>query len=179
MPYDARAIANYFLDMASYEGQTLDPMKLQKLVYFAHGWNLAIRNQPLINDRVEAWEYGPVIPSLYREFKKYGAGAITEPATSPIPPGTWFGTGRSPHKYSIHDCTDRSLNPFTEQLLDTVWNSYKNLSAVQLSNLTHEPGAAWDVARSQAHGVRGVVISDDLIRRDFTNLSRQNDAARR
>jgi uncharacterized phage-associated protein len=42
---------------------------------------LAINKEPLIDERVEAWNYGPVIPSLYHEFKNFGSGAITLPAT--------------------------------------------------------------------------------------------------
>jgi len=44
-------------------------MKLQKLVYYAHGWHLALNNEPLIDEQVECWQYGPVISSLFHEFK--------------------------------------------------------------------------------------------------------------
>ena len=64
----AKAIANYFLDKSI----DLTPMKIIKLVYIAHGWHLAITDKPLIEDYVQAWEFGPVIPDLYHEFKKYG-----------------------------------------------------------------------------------------------------------
>src|SRR5215510_7158653 len=76
-PYDSKAAANWFLDL----GQPLTPMKLQKLVYFAHGWSLALTGVPLIKDAVEAWRYGPVIPALYHEFKHNGARPITDRAT--------------------------------------------------------------------------------------------------
>jgi len=81
--YDARAVANYFLELAGQEGKPLDPMGIQKLVYFAHGWTLAIYDRPLISQRVEAWDYGPVIRDLYNEFKRFGSSRITEPAEIP------------------------------------------------------------------------------------------------
>ena len=54
MAYDARAIANFFLDKAGEDKQSLDQMKIQKLVYYANGWHLALRSSPLIDEQVEA-----------------------------------------------------------------------------------------------------------------------------
>ncbi|MFQ5632018.1 MAG: Panacea domain-containing protein, partial [bacterium] len=57
--YDSRLIANYFIDFARKDGVAISPMKLQKLVYFAHGYYLAITGQPLIEEEIQAWRYGP------------------------------------------------------------------------------------------------------------------------
>src|SRR5437762_397203 len=78
--YSARALANTFLELAKEEGKSLSPLQLQKLVYYAHGWNLGIRNAPLIDAPIEAWRFGPVVQSLYHEFKEYGNNPITSPA---------------------------------------------------------------------------------------------------
>ncbi|MDQ6665177.1 MAG: DUF4065 domain-containing protein, partial [Acidobacteriota bacterium] len=89
MAYDALAVANYFLDCARKDGRELDPMGIQKLVFFAHGWHLALVGSPLIEQRVEAWEYGPVIPDIYHAFKEFGAGAIKSHAQKAVMlPGT-------------------------------------------------------------------------------------------
>lgn len=77
----SKSLANFLIDLAQAEGQTLDPMKLQKLVYYAHGWYAGYTGERLINEEVEAWPYGPVIPSLYDEFKRYGSGKIASKAT--------------------------------------------------------------------------------------------------
>ena len=76
----AKAVANHFLDLAERDGTTLNPMKIQKLVYIAHGWHLAIMEKPLIHESVEAWTYGPVIPDLYHEFKRWGNEGIRKRA---------------------------------------------------------------------------------------------------
>jgi uncharacterized phage-associated protein len=82
MPYDSKAVANYFLDCAQRSSKKLDPMQIQKLVYFAHGWRLAAIGAALIDEMVEAWRYGPVIPSLYHEFKSFGKNPITRKASN-------------------------------------------------------------------------------------------------
>jgi uncharacterized phage-associated protein len=49
-----RSLANWFLARAGAEGKKLDPMKLQKMIYFAHGWSVAITGVPLIQEHSEA-----------------------------------------------------------------------------------------------------------------------------
>jgi len=68
MPLPSAAVANYFLDLGLRESIPITPLKLQKLVYFAHGWYLGFTGEPLLNEGIQAWEYGPVIPSLYHDF---------------------------------------------------------------------------------------------------------------
>ena len=81
MGYLAKAVANEFLKLAQNENATLTQMKLQKLVYIAHGFNLALVDSALLEDKIQAWQYGPVIPSLYGEFKSFGNSPITRNAT--------------------------------------------------------------------------------------------------
>ncbi|MCF2612865.1 Panacea domain-containing protein [Fusobacterium perfoetens] len=42
---------------------------LQKLLYFIQAASLRYLNQPAFRDEIEAWQYGPVVPEAYREFK--------------------------------------------------------------------------------------------------------------
>src|SRR5437867_1299935 len=84
MGYDAETVANEFLRAAWQSGRTLTNMQLQKLVYIAHGYTLAMTHDPLIRQSVEAWRYGPVIRDLYRALQKYGAGQVTEFIPQPL-----------------------------------------------------------------------------------------------
>ena len=71
------AVAEYILER---EG-AISTMKLQKLLYFAQGWSLAITNEPLFEDDFEAWSSGPVLPALvalHRGEYTVGPGFFTQ-----------------------------------------------------------------------------------------------------
>jgi hypothetical protein len=51
---DVRAVGNWLLDRAEEQGESLTAMKLQKLAYVSHGWHLAVFDEPLTHDPVEA-----------------------------------------------------------------------------------------------------------------------------
>ncbi len=163
MPYDSKAVANYFLDLADRSGKRLDPMQIQKLVYFAHAWNLAVTGEPLIDDTVEAWRYGPVIPALYHEFKSFGMHPITRKASN------LKVVQREKWEYVFDEpkINESDTSSTTREVLDMVWNAYGNLTGIQLSNLTHEPGSPWRLAWEQSQGKKSVDIPDHLIREYF------------
>lgn len=70
--HDPRAVANEFLELA---GEIMPQIKLQKLVYIAHGWNLAIQNEPLVTGEFEAWDGGPVSRRLWNHIRDFGYGS--------------------------------------------------------------------------------------------------------
>jgi uncharacterized phage-associated protein len=148
MPFPAAAIANEFIRRGLTENIGVDPLKVQKLVYLAHGWHLAFLGTPLICENIEAWEYGPVVPELYREFRRFGFSSISREMKLPdnVPP----------------------FDGQTSALLDEVWKTYRNKSGVELSMLTHEPGYAWDLTRRMNEGRwNSHVIDNSLIRDEF------------
>jgi len=60
------------LDVAEYILQQKGPvtaMKLQKLVYYAQAWSLALENEPLFEEAIEAWANGPVVRELYESHR--------------------------------------------------------------------------------------------------------------
>lgn len=128
--YNALQIANYFLKLGQAEGIEITPMKLIKLTYIAHGWHLGFyEGQPLLNEQVYAWKYGPVIPSLYERFKQYGSAPVTELAGEFSSNAEW--------------CYPLPGNPEKEKFLDAVWKGYKDYNGVQLSAMTHQKGTPW------------------------------------
>ena len=126
------AVANFFLEKAEEEKRPITQMKLLKLVYIAYGWVLALTDRKLFEEKVMAWPHGPVIPSLYHEFKKFGHNPIEGRALD-----VDLDTGKEtiPH-----------INPEEKQILlilEKVWDIYKVFSSGALRNKTHEDDSPW------------------------------------
>ncbi len=169
MAFEALAIANYFLDKAEECGIGLSPMAIQKLVYFAHGWHLAITDEPLINQRVEAWEFGPVIGDVYREFRNFGRNIIKTRASKWV-----YGDSFAEDATMETFCVEWSRDSKSKSIVDRVWEVYKGFTAVQLSNLTHTEGSPWSETREKSSGEKHRIINDELIRLWFRAQAGQN-----
>jgi uncharacterized phage-associated protein len=51
----------------------VDNLKLQKLLYYSQAVYLVLHDkEPLFGEDIEAWDYGPVVPPVYREYKPHG-----------------------------------------------------------------------------------------------------------
>jgi len=81
--YRASEIAEYFIWLAHDTGALLTNLKLQKLLYYSQGWHLAFFKKPLFNDEIQAWVHGPVIPSIYKKYKKFQWNPITDSIKKP------------------------------------------------------------------------------------------------
>ena len=160
--YPALGIANYFLGLANRDGETLPQLKLQKLIYLAHGWTLAILDRPLILEKVEAWERGPVIRVVYDAFKHFGRHPIDEPAK------IFTGIFRDELQFELPPTIEPS-DQKTRALVEKVWETYKPYSGATLSARTHEDGTPWDRVWNDPsiphHGIK--VIDDERIKESF------------
>uniref|UniRef100_UPI0009526B6D Panacea domain-containing protein n=1 Tax=Serratia marcescens TaxID=615 RepID=UPI0009526B6D len=138
MAYSAIAVANAFIAKAKKCGiKDLTPMKLQKLVFFAHAWSLAAYGEPLIRDKVLAWKYGPVIESVYHEFKAYGSNNITSVGTEFV----WDDDPNSIVKAKFVAPEIPASDEYATAIIDIIFDVYGDKSAIYLSNLTHETGS--------------------------------------
>ena len=59
--------AQFFIQRAHEDGNLITHLKLQKLCYYAQGYALALLNEPMFEEKIEAWEHGPVVRALYDE----------------------------------------------------------------------------------------------------------------
>jgi uncharacterized phage-associated protein len=55
--------------------------KLQKLLYYAQGYALALLGRPLFRDRIEAWDHGPVVPGVWQAHTQHQARPLPRPET--------------------------------------------------------------------------------------------------
>lgn len=138
MNTNALSVANYFIDLANADNKPLRLLGLVKRVYIAHGFSLALADRGLLDgrfDHVEAWKYGPVIPSVYHSFKQYKAAPIQEKTVvmefdengEPI-----FPTPTLKDKDAIDVCK-------------MVWSRYKSFTDSDLVSLTHMTGTPWQL----------------------------------
>jgi uncharacterized phage-associated protein len=149
MPYDALVVANHLLKAAQKRNLRLTPMHLLKLSYIAHGLSLAVYNSPLVSESVQAWDFGPVIPSIYHEFKQYGSDPVTDLARDPY-------TGRPLRS---------DVGGEVEKLLELVVDKYGAYEAFRLSALTHKEGTPWQ--QTYRAGERNLIIPNSLISEHF------------
>lgn len=147
MPHPSKSVAEYILFLAREAGTAITPMQLLKHVYLCHGWTLGLRRQPLLEDSVEAWQYGPVVPWVYHKYKTFKSSPITD---TPL---------QAPSCFSPDEST----------IMKQVWEGYRKFNGIQLSSITHANGSPWDVTVKTA-GL-GATISNDIIEDYYRQLS--------
>lgn len=152
--YTPQHVANFFLEQAEREEIPLTQLKLMKLVYIAYGWYLAITGERLFAEDIQAWKHGPVIPSLYHEFKHFGSRPIDERATSL----DWDTGAITIPSIPLSDET-------TVKILSLVWDAYKRFSGSALVRKTHETGSPW--AEAYREGERNIIIDPALIKSHY------------
>jgi uncharacterized phage-associated protein len=152
MSLTALHTSEWMLARAIRDGEPLTNLKLQKLIYIANGWHLSYFDEVLFDEQIEAWTYGPVVPSIYHLYKQYGSFGINDVGCM-----HWFSA---------------SIN----SLLETVWEAYANISAVKLVAMTHRPGTPWSETFKEGSG-KGDVIPTDLIRKHFRELAAKYGSA--
>lgn len=146
MNNDAIAIANYFIDKANSDTSApyrLTLLRLVKYVYIAYGFAMAILDKVIIDkrfDTVEAWKYGPVIPSVYHSFKHNRNNPIVEKSMIAV-----SETEEGDLNFIFPTVTDKDIL----MVLDFVWNRYRDKSTSDLIDLLHKPGTPWHYCYKQ------------------------------
>ena len=159
------AIANEFIRRAGRDARHLTHMQLQKLVYIAHGWNLAINGAPLTDDMPAAWDYGPVYRDLFDALRRFGSG----PVIGEIRAGD-FGGGVFLQAPESEDVVRAQIGEKERAVIDRVYSDYGKFHAYQLSALTHQEGTPWDQVYNHGDGKMSP-IDNSRVKRHFIDLA--------
>ena len=118
-------IANFFIDVAIHnEEDCMTNLRLNKLLYFSQAWSLVKLNRPLFDNKIEAWDYGPVVPEVYHKYKTNKNINITE----------------IDEDYSVENLSQEDFD-----LLLDIMREYGQYTTSRLVDFTHEAGSPWHV----------------------------------
>ena len=130
--------------------------KIQKLVYICFGFYGGMTKKYLFEDRIEAWRYGPVIPTLYYNIRSGSGFEIVEE-------GNFIGNPIE--KKQLIDCDND-----VQRVVQFVCRKYGHLTALKLTELTHEQGTPW--AEFYIEGVKNIEIPKDAIVKHYFSFIR-------
>ncbi|NGX32563.1 MAG: hypothetical protein K1060chlam4_00611 [Candidatus Anoxychlamydiales bacterium] len=146
------AVADYFIYLGSKDKtKAVSNKKLQKLVYYSQAWSLVLNNKILFDDKIEAWIHGPVIPILYKKYKKFGFQHLS----------------MNDHNYK----PEKKIPKDILNLLNEVWRIYGKYDADYLELLTHEEDP-WIITRNNIDPkvISSKTIPVDLMKIFYTSL---------
>lgn len=136
------SVANYFLSLVDPDDDDcISNLKLQKLCYYAQGFYLALHGERLFDETLQAWQHGPVVPSLYRKYKDRGRSCLMPEKNFDI----------------------NSIPQAVRDFLDTIYSYFGQFSAWKLRDMTHHEDP-WNEAYNK---VPNDEISDESLKRFF------------
>lgn len=146
----ALSVARYMLEQRKRAGEAITAMQLIKLVYVAQGYMLGRHGRPLFEDEdVEAWQYGPVVPSVYHAVKSFRSAPVQR----------------------VSGAEEQSFTEAEAAVMEMVASLYGAYDGIALSTATHRAGTPWSVTRDWFG--RNAPISNDIIANFYAELLRQ------
>jgi len=119
---------------------------INKLLYISFGFYGASHDEYLFGDKIEAWQYGPVIPNVYSEFKKNGF---------------YFGHNRN------------ELTNEEKETINDVLSLYGDKAPFLLVELTHKKGTPWSDV--YVDGEKNIEIKKESIINYYKNFIQISD----
>lgn len=152
MSHDARAVANEMITRGIENENPLTPLQIIKLTYLCQAWMLGMFGNKIFEQKVEAWEYGPVIADVYHSVKHFVNQPIDE--TMPAYPARF--------------------NDAETHILNEVYRVYGKRSGGALSGHTHKPGTPWHQTKEENPTDRRVEISPERIEEYYKGIIRES-----
>ena len=121
--YDVQDIARYIINYSYEQKYVTSNLKLQKMLYLVQAYFLITKQEPCFPEKIRAWDFGPVVPEVYREYVKYGACMI--------PPVRKYYVGKRKFEY-----IDAIIDEDDKELINQVLDKFADYSSTQLVTLT-------------------------------------------
>ncbi|MFI3256631.1 MAG: DUF4065 domain-containing protein [Psittacicella sp.] len=146
------AVANTFIKLENERGNynELTNLKLQKLCYFAQAYTIVSKDTFLFYNKICAYPYGPVIKDLYDKLKlndKYKS------YTQEI----YSNSSNSNRNEKALD-----LNSPYFVIIEKVYEQFASMDPWVLSQITHQPGTPWSIAKSKK-GIYSEITKQDIL----------------
>lgn len=156
--FDTFAVVNYTLDTLDKYGYRVTNLKLQRILYFAYGIYLLIRddeNDKLFPSPIVAWRYGAVIKCVYEEFKNKVDDPITSERATLL---------KKDYDYTILIPNISEKNKLSRRCVEIACRVYGHHQAFTLINLINKKGSAW--SKKYVEGESNE-IDDESIKEEF------------
>ena len=134
MTYNVLDVCRYVINYSNQHGYGISNLKLQKVLYFIQAYCLVGKenHEACFNDEIEAWDFGPVIPKAYHEYKQYGSGNI------PSIEFYYIFDKDDIWSYQKIKYDDNIISEEDKKLINTVIEALSKFSATQLVSITHK-----------------------------------------
>lgn len=131
MVYNVLDVCRHVINYSNEKGYGISNLKLQKILYFIQAYFLISTPSKCFYEKIEAWDFGPVVPEAYREYKQYGGMWI--PSISKI----YFLDRENPWKSEAIPYFDNVIEKADKERIDAVVDKFSDYSATGLVTLTH------------------------------------------
>ena len=146
MLYDSIEVAKFLVSYAASMGHQFSVTKTQKLLYIMYGLWLAKKNERLLEEYPQAWQFGPVFPRTGTKKTRYlYEGTIPLEQVSP----------------------ELRENKDLERLIDLTIRKFGHFSASKLVAWSHEKNSPWDKVKKETDSSWSVQIPDQYTKEYF------------
>ncbi len=123
--YDVLNVARFVINYCNDMKYDISNLRLQKLLYFIQAYYIGVKNKSaLFNEDFEAWDFGPVVPCVYHEYKSFGG--------NDIPKINKYFEGMTIIKYD-----EKMILKTDRNNISHVIDMFKNVSTSRLVSITH------------------------------------------